>query len=457
MLKSIKRALFALSDKSGSEVFAKFLLDRGVEVYATDGTASYFEAKGFKVKKLSLLTGFSGRCGGRVKTLNEEVFSRILCRPEDPEFIEKFDIVIVDLYPFKNHKSIENIDIGGVSLLRAAAKNYEHVIVICDKEDYNFVMKTFDEGGDISLEDRKFLAFKAFRKTMLYDLEISIWLSPEKGIIPLRYGENPHQRGFFYSLSSEMPFYYQGDKPLSFNNIFDAYRAWLLVKEFKKPACAIIKHASPCGVALSESIEEAFIKAFECDPISAYGGIVAFNTPITAGVEKLMEGKFFDLIVIPEVPIFNLKKRFLVPRSWDTEWDLRVAFSGLLIQDPDKDFFLPDYINRDAYFAFKVVKHLYSNAIVVAKNESTLGLCGGQPSRIFAVKIALERAKDRTRDGVLASDGFFPFFDSIEEAHRYGIKTIIAPRGSKRDEEVKRRADELGIELIFVEERHFRH
>lgn len=453
----LKRALFALSDKVGSESFVKFLLERGIEIYATDGTASYLEAKGFKVKRLSLLTGFSNKCGGRVKTLNENVFSRILCRPEDLEFNEKFDIVVIDLYPFNKLKSIENIDIGGVSLLRAAAKNHEHVIVICEKEDYSYVMQALEERGDLSLEERKFLAFKAFRKTMLYDFDISTWLSPERGIMTLKYGENPHQRGFFYSLSNEMPFYYNGDKPLSFNNIFDAYRAWLLVKEFEKPACAIIKHASPCGVALSESIEEAFIKAFECDPLSAYGGVVAFNVPITIDTEKLMEGKFFDLIVIPEVPTFNLKRRFLVPRSWNMEWDLKVAFSGLLIQDLDKDFFLPDYIDKDAYFAFKVVKHLYSNAIVVAKDEATVGLCGGQPSRIFAVKIALERAKDKARGGVLASDGFFPFSDSIEEAHRYGVKTIIAPKGSKRDEEVKRRADELGIELIFVEERHFRH
>ncbi|MCS7233664.1 MAG: bifunctional phosphoribosylaminoimidazolecarboxamide formyltransferase/IMP cyclohydrolase [Synergistetes bacterium] len=457
MLEGIKRALFALSDKSDSESFVKFLLERNIEVYATEGTASYLEKNGLKVKRLSLLTGFSDKCGGRVKTLNEEIFSRILCRPGDPEFKEKFDMVVVDLYPFKNFKSIENIDIGGVSLLRAAAKNYEHVIVICDKRDYKNIMKTLSEKENLSFEERKFLAFKAFRKTMIYDFEISLWLSPESGVMPLRYGENPHQKGFFYSLSDGMPFHYQGDKPLSFNNILDAYRAWLLVNEFREPACAIIKHASPCGVAISKNPEETFIKAFECDPTSAYGGIVAFNFPITTDILKLMENKFFDLIVIPELPSFDLKKRFLVPKSWDLELDLKLAFSGILIQNPDKEFFLPNGISKDATFAFKVAKHLYSNAIVIAKDCTTVGLCGGQPSRIYAVKIALERARDKAKGGVLASDGFFPFPDSIEEAHRYEIKTIIAPKGSKKDEEVKKRADELGIELIFVEERHFRH
>jgi len=331
------------------------------------------------------------------------------------------------------------------------------VVVVCEKEDYAFIMNSLKDNGEISLEERRFLAFKAFRKTMLYDFEISFWLSPPEGVLQLRYGENPHQRGFFYSLADRIPFRYYGDKPISFNNILDAYRAWILVKEFKDPACAIIKHAAPCGVAVSKTPEEAFLKAFECDSLSAYGGIVAFNTPITEDTIALMEKRFFDLIVIPERPAFEFKKRFLIPEKWDVEWDLKVAFAGFLLQNPDDTFLLSEEFDRDSILAFKVVKHLYSNAIAVVKDGATVGLCGGQPSRIYAVRIALERAGERAKGGVLASDGFFPFPDSIEQAYQYGIKRVIAPKGSKRDEEVKKRADELGIELVFVEERHFRH
>ncbi len=457
MLKEVKRALFALSDKSGAENFVRFLIEREVEVFASDGTAKYLEDKGLKVKRLSLITGFSERCGGRVKTLNEEVFSRILCRPGDPEFSEKFDLVTVDLYPFKGFKSIDNIDIGGVALLRASAKNFENVIVVCDKKDYDFIMRRLDEEGSLSLEERKKLAFKAFRKTMLYDFEISLWIGQGGNVLSLRYGENPHQSGFFYPLSDGTPFYYYGDKPISFNNILDAYRAWLVVREFDEPACAIIKHASPCGVAIASSSEDAFLKAFECDPVSAYGGIVAFNVFPSREALGLVEKKFFDLLVLPDLPDIPLNRRYLVPKSWDVEWDLKVAFSGVLVQEPDRGFNFEGVVDKDAIFAFKVVKHLYSNAIVVAKNGATLGLCGGQPSRIYAVKIALERAKGKCSGGVLASDGFFPFTDSIDEANKYGIRLVIAPKGSKKDDEVRRRAEELGIDLIFVEDRHFRH
>ncbi|MCD6363352.1 MAG: bifunctional phosphoribosylaminoimidazolecarboxamide formyltransferase/IMP cyclohydrolase [Synergistetes bacterium] len=459
MLKDVRKALFALSDKSGGEVFARFLTDRGVEIFATDGTARYLKEKGISVSKLSSLTGFSERCGGRVKTLNEEIFSRILCRPEDDEYSEKFDLVFVDLYPFERNKSIENIDIGGVSLIRAAAKNYENVIVVSDREDSLFVMKLLKEKGDVPLKERKHLAFKAFRRTMLYDFEISLWLGlNESEVKVLRYGENPHQKAFFYPLSgSDGTFDFYGDKSPSFNNIYDAYRAWLLVKEFEKPACAIIKHSSPCGVAMADNSEIAFRKALECDPLSAYGGVVALNVLPEEKVLREIERKFFDLIVLPEPPAFDFKRRYIVPKFWSSKWDIRSAFSGLLVQEPDNQFAIKSDLEEDVIFSFKVVKHLYSNAICVVKDKATVGLCGGQPSRIFAVKIALSRAGERAKGSVLASDGFFPFPDSIEEAYKYGVRVIIAPMGSKRDEEVMKRARELGIKLILVEERHFRH
>ncbi len=459
MLTGIKRALFALSDKSGSEVFARFLMDKGVEIFATDGTGRYLKEKGISVSKLSSLTGFSERCGGRVKTLNEEIFSRILCRPGDNEYSEKFDLVFVDLYPFEKNKSIENIDIGGVSLIRAAAKNYENVIVVSDQEDIFFVMKLLREKGEVPLRERKHLAFKAFRRTMLYDFEISLWLGLNDGEIKaLRYGENPHQKAFFYPLLGDKEaFDFYGDKLPSFNNIYDAYRAWLLINEFEKPTCAIIKHSSPCGVAMADRPEIAFRKALECDPLSAYGGVVALNIIPEEKVLREIEKKFFDLIVLPEPPAFDFKRRYIVPKFWFSRWDIRSAFNGLLIQEPDNQFAIEGDLEEDVIFSFKVVKHLYSNAICVVKNGATVGLCGGQPSRIFAVKIALSRAGEKAKGAVLASDGFFPFPDSVEEAYKYGIRVIIAPKGSKRDEEVMEKARELGIKLILVGERHFRH
>ena len=512
---SIKRALISVSDKSGIAEFAKSLSLLNIEIVSTGGTAKLLQENNIPVTEVSDFTSYPEMMDGRVKTLNPKIHGGILARRgKDEEVmlnneIKPIDLVVVNLYPFqqtvKNPQSseediIENIDIGGPAMLRSSAKNHISVTVIVDASDYKVVLDEIIKNGDTSLEMRKSLALKTFEHTAQYDGAIANYLGKmEDGFSntinlqfvksqTMRYGENPHQSAAFYkeanlleaSVSSSHQI--QG-KPLSYNNLADADAALECVRDFEEPSCVIIKHANPCGVATQTNIFDAYQSAYLTDPTSAFGGIIAFNRELDKKTAQcIIEKQFVEVIIAPKIndsakDVLLNKENIRVLECGDLKkaepaFDYKKISGGLLIQDKDLIELNSDDMKcvslnqpsdsqiKDLLFAWKVAKYVKSNAIVYAKNQMTIGIGAGQMSRIYSAKIAGIKAADESlevKGSVMASDAFFPFRDGIDAAAQAGIKAIIHPGGSMRDDEVIAAANEHGIAMIFTGIRHFKH
>lgn len=505
----MKYALLSVWDKQGVEPFAQSLHQMGFTLLSTGGTARTLEAAGLPVLPVSSLTEFPEILDGRVKTLHPKVFGGILARrhrEEDRQVMQThhlpdIQVVAVNLYPFaakakeglSDEALLEFIDIGGPSLVRAAAKNYHDVFVVVDPRDYPKVLEALRKNEEETLELRRELALKAFVHTAVYDATIYTELyrrfygDPPEILFPvyrrmttLRYGENPHQKGWAYEsleggfFSTIQPLW---GKALSYNNYTDLYAALALLEDLgDDPTAVIIKHTNPCGVARGDSILTAYTRALEADPISAFGGIVALNRPVDEELAARLNEHFLEIVAAPDFSekawnILTQKKnrrlvrfQFPLPKGYEG----RTLGKDLLLQEPDiglwdqKDLEvvsgeIPEGLWDDLAFAFTVVKHVKSNAIVVAREGQTLGIGAGQMNRVQAVRIALEQAGENARGAVLASDAFFPFADSVEEAARAGIRAIVQPGGSRRDDEVIQRARELGVAMVLTKIRHFRH
>lgn len=509
----IKRALLSVSDKSGLIELAKFLHEKGVELLSTGGTAKAIRDANIPVKDVSEHTGFPEIMDGRVKTLHPKIHGGILAVRDSAEHkaamathsIPPIDLIVINLYPFEETVAkgadfdhcIENIDIGGPSLIRGAAKNHAFVTVVVDPADYAKVMEEIKSGGDASVATKKSLAAKAYARTAAYDSAISSWFAKQLGNpFPasltvagqlkqtLHYGENPHQKAAFYTTETAGTLaaakQVQGSE-LSYNNLNDASAAFELVREFEQPAVAIIKHANPCGVAIGKDIIEAFTKALACDPVSAYGGIIATNRPLTKDFCDALGKLFLEVMIAPDADdaaktaLISRKKLKLLLSGPITKAKptmvVKSISGGFLYQDEDnlvlKD--APKPVTQkapskaqmdDLLLATTIAKHVKSNTIVLVKDGATVGIGAGQMSRIDSTRIACDKAKAAglsTKDAVLASDAFFPFADNVELAAEAGIAAIIQPGGSIRDEEVIAMADKHGIAMVFTGARHFRH
>lgn len=505
----IKRALISVSNKDGVVEFAKRLDAKGVEILSTGGTAKLLRENGIDVVDVSKFTGHPEMMDGRVKTLHPKIHGALLALRDNDEHMKAvkehniglIDLLVVNLYPFeetiakenvKLEEAIEQIDIGGPSMLRSAAKNFRSVTVITDPGDYDLVIKEVEENGDTSEVTRRKMAEKVFKSTAHYDSLIANYLTggETRHIIvekigDLRYGENPHQEASFYkdrngSEGASIPNaeVLQG-KALSYNNIMDADAALSIIREFNKPCVAFIKHANPCGIAVSEDINDAFLNAYEGDSKSAFGGIIAFNRTCTKDLAETIIGKFFEIVLAPDfeegaLEAFKQKPNLRVLKLGEIKPDIpaetyRKVSGGLLIQDLDTKRIEESDLKvvtkkqptasemEDLLFGWHVVKHVKSNAIVLAKEGMSVGVGAGQMSRVDAVEIALKKAGGREKGSVLASDAFFPFPDSIEAAAKAGIKAIIQPGGSVKDEDVIKAADEHGITMVFTGARAFLH
>ncbi|MBE3139201.1 MAG: bifunctional phosphoribosylaminoimidazolecarboxamide formyltransferase/IMP cyclohydrolase [Thermoplasmata archaeon] len=520
-MSQIKRALISVTDKTGIVEFAKKLSLFGVEILSTGGTAAQLRKSSIKVKDVSEYTGFPEMMDGRLKTLHPKIHGGLLALRDNPEHIkamkehgiEPIDMVVINLYRFEDtvakegctlEAAIENIDIGGPTMLRAAAKNYRFVSVITDPVDYSLILKEMEKtGGKISEATNFQLATKVFQTTARYDGAISNYLgtlTPDGGkkdfpdtftaqfslAQSLRYGENPHQKAAFYrendaTLAAISNAKQLQGKELSYNNIMDSDAAWLAASDFALPAAVIIKHANPCGAATSESgLVEAYKKAMATDPLSAFGGIVAFNRPVDKATAEELAKIFLEVILAPSfdaeaLHVLATKKNVrmleipIKSGKFVSGYDFRRVVGGLLLQDRDTaplDIRQAKVVTKrkpteEEYqaldFAWRVVKHVKSNAIVYATKDQLVGVGAGQTSRVDSVKIAKMKAVLPTKGCVLASDAFFPFRDGVDMASEAGITAIIQPGGSVRDEEVIKAADEHGIAMIFTGVRHFKH
>ncbi len=509
-----KRALISVSDKSGVLEFAKELVALGYEVLSTGGTKKHLQDNGVPVTSVDEVTKFPEILGGRVKTLNPMIHGGLLAKYDDAEHqaqmkehgIEPIEIVCVNLYPFVEtiskpdvtfEDAIENIDIGGPTMLRSAAKNQQYVTVIVDANDYEGVLAELKDAGQTTLQTRRRLAAKVFRHTAAYDSYISNYLSAELGEeFPeqmtltyelkqtLRYGENPHQKAAFYQkrLASDFSVAYAEQlhgKELSYNNIQDANAALQIIKEFKQPAAVAVKHMNPCGVGTGETIAEAFNKAYEADATSIFGGIVALNREVDAKTAEQLASIFLEIIIAPSfskeaIELLTVKKNIrLLTISFDQH--TQDAFNtvsvegGLLVQEPDRYGFdeadiqvVTDRQPTEEEWAamrlgWSVVKHVKSNAIVITDEQMTLGIGAGQMNRVGSAKIALEQAGEKAVGAALASDAFFPMPDTVEAAIEAGITAIIHPGGSKRDQESIDAANKAGITMVLTGVRHFKH
>ncbi len=489
------RALISVSDKEGLDIFARFLVEQGYELIATGGTKRFLDEHNIPAISVEEITNFPEILGGRVKTLHPAIHGAILAK-ETRELkehgIEPIDIVVVNLYPFEKHKEdeedvmIENIDIGGVALLRAAAKNYKRVLVVSSPSQYPTVMESM-KNDEINEDFRREFALEAFAITAAYDIMIynAFWnkfhenlpghfLYHAKKSMDLRYGENPHQRGALY-MDGNVEWEQLHGKKLSFNNIYDMDAAWNIVQEFDRPAVAIIKHANPCGAALGNDVRDAYLKALEGDPISAYGSIVASNKIVDEDAAQEMRKLFIEVLIAPDftqeaLEILEKKKniRIIKVKKWEKKgYNLRRIDGGILLQDWDtKKLENVDCVSsrmpteeemRDMIFAWSIVRYVKSNAIVFAKNEQIVGVGAGQMSRVDSVKLAAMKAGERAKHAVMASDAFFPFRDAIDEAYKSGITAVIQPGGSKRDEEVIKAVNEHNMAMLFTKFRVFRH
>ncbi len=508
------RALISVSDKRGVVEFAQRLRSAGWEVIATGGTMKLLREKGVEVINISDVTGFPEICDGRVKTLHPKVHGGLLARRDDPSHlqalkdngIEFIDMVCVNLYPFRQtiakadvtmEDAIENIDIGGPSMLRSAAKNYKDVTVVCDPDDYDTVIGQIETAGNTTVETRLQLSAKAFTHTALYDSCIAAYLRGKAGlneklfldfdlVQPLRYGENPHQQAKFYRSADSGAYSLAtarqlNGKELSYNNIQDANAALCIVREFDEPFCVGLKHMNPCGAAVGKDVVDAWTKAYEADKVSIFGGIVAVNRELTREAAELMKPIFLEIIMAPSfsegaLEVLTAKKNLRLLQV-DMSRDERVPLQfvsvngGLLVQQLDRQTAEVEADKcvtaakptaeqlADMNFGWRIVKHVKSNAIVVVKNGRTLGVGAGQMNRVGSAEIALKEAKAAgfDKDLVLASDGFFPFDDTVALAAEYGVTAIVQPGGSIRDEDSVKRADENGITMVFTGERHFKH
>lgn len=509
-----KRALLSVSDKSGILEFAQELEKMGYEILSTGGTKRFLEENGVGITAVDEVTGFPEILEGRVKTLHPLIHGGLLGKPDDEEHqrqmaengISPIDIVCVNLYPFREtiskpdvsvEDAIENIDIGGPTMLRSAAKNHAYVTVIVDASDYAIVIEELRSSSETTAETRRRLAAKVFRHTAAYDSYISNYLTeltgedfPEALTLtyelaqPLRYGENPHQKAAFYrsALGSDFSTANAAQlhgKELSYNNIQDANAALQIIKEFSMPAAVAVKHMNPCGVGTGQGIAEAFAKAYEADSTSIFGGIVALNREVDAETAQQLSTIFLEIIIAPSyspeaLELLTQKKNIrllTIPfeRVRQDKWNTVTVEGGLLLQEPDafgyKDADIQVATKRQPTEAelealklgWSVVKHVKSNAIVVCDSNMTLGVGAGQMNRVGAAKIALEQAGERAEGAVMASDAFFPMSDTVEAAARAGIKAIIQPGGSKKDQDSIDKADEYGIAMVFTGVRHFKH
>jgi phosphoribosylaminoimidazolecarboxamide formyltransferase/IMP cyclohydrolase len=512
----VRRALLSVSDKTGIVDFARGLAGLGVELVSTGGTAKELAAAGLEVRAIDDLTGFPEIMDGRVKTLHPKLHAGLLAVRSDPEHVaamaehgaEPIDLVCVNLYPFERTAArrgvsdaevIENIDVGGPTMIRASAKNHAFVAVVVKPEAYDAVLEELRAGdGLLSMDTREALAADAFAYTARYDTAIARWFAERSEDFPpllvrayekvtdLSYGENPHQRAAYYQqVGSRMHLLsmvrqHQG-RQLSYNNLFDLDAARRVVREFEVPACVIIKHANPCGVAVGRTALEAYERAFACDPVSAFGGIIAVNRRLDRAAAEAIAGQFVEVLIAPdydpgalEVMSERPNARVLqdeerrVPLAGDPA--VRQVLGGLLVQDRDLDSedrsemqvvserqpTEPEW--SEMLFAWRVCKHVSSNAIVLCKDLATVGIGAGQMSRVDSVRLAVEKSRlDSLQGAALASDAFFPFADGPELAIRAGIESIIQPGGSRNDPAVVEAADAAGIVMVFTSRRHFRH
>ncbi len=519
----VQRALISVSDKRGVAELGQALAELGVEILSTGGTAKLLREAAVQVRDVSEATGFPEMLGGRVKTLHPKIHGGILARRDEPEHlaalekhgIQLIDLVVVNLYPFAQaaahaeagaEELIEEIDIGGPTLIRAAAKNCHSVTVVTSPDDYPMVIEELRQHHGVTLASRVRLARKAFALTAGYDSLIartleeiqvdgegivrrpaegfpSFLAQPATKVMDLRYGENPHQQAALYSLGSggvANGKQLQG-KELSYNNLLDLDAAWDLVCEFTEPVAVIIKHTNPAGVAVAATQHEAFEKALSCDPVSAFGGILGFNRPVTEATANAVGKLFVECVVAPQfesgaAQVFSKKKnlRLVEVSGADECFGVRSVSGGVLIQDKDRgqlDMTQLKTVTKRAptaeemqslLFAWVVCKHAKSNAIVYARDGQTVGVGAGQMSRVDSVKLGAMKARDlghaeRLKGSVVASDAFFPFPDGVEEAAKAGATVVIQPGGSVRDEEVIAAADRLGLAMVFTGVRHFRH
>ncbi|BBA51410.1 phosphoribosylaminoimidazolecarboxamide formyltransferase [Fusobacterium varium] len=500
----MKRALISVFDKNGILEFANFLVKHGVEIISTGGTYKHLKENGVPVIEVAEVTGAPEMLDGRVKTLHPVIHGGILAIRDNAEHmatikergISTIDMVVVNLYPFFKkvnedltfEEKVEFIDIGGPTMLRSAAKSFKDVVVISDTADYETVMKEM-ETGEVTFETKKRLAGKVFNLTSAYDAAISQFLlgdeipkylnaSYEK-LMDLRYGENPHQKAAYYVSTTDTgamkDFEQLNGKELSFNNLRDMDVAWRTVCEFIEPACCGLKHSTPCGAAIGKDVHEAYVKAYECDPVSIFGGIVALNKEVDADTAREMIKIFLEIVIAPSftdeaLEVLKTKKNLRVIKCKHTPQDkinMVKVDGGLLIQDEDLSF-TTDYeaVTEKAptaeemenlIFGMKVVKHVKSNAIVVVKDMMAVGIGNGETNRIWPTRQAIERAGDKIEGAILASDAFFPFRDVVDECAKAGIRAIIQPGGSMRDQESIDACNEHGISMVFTGMRHFKH
>ena len=514
------RALLSVSDLDGLVPFARGLRDLGWDLVATDGTRAALKSEGIDARSVEEITGSPTLLGGRVKTLHPRIHAAVLARRDDEthtaelarEGIDPIDLVAVNLYAFskaagsgkRGAELMEQIDIGGATLLRAAAKNYDGVVVISKPVRYQAVLDELKERGNVSLETRRLLAAEAFSHTAAYDAAIAARFVSEAGmdfpdemtlslrkVRDLRYGENPHQKAAFYALRGEEDAAMVAaeqihGKAASFNNILDINAAWRMASDFTQPTVAIVKHQNPCGIASEQDITSAYRRAFMCDSVSAFGGIVGVNRPVTKELAEAMQDTFYEAIIAPgfepdALPLLKQRKNLeilSVPnalvgrhlrRPDANAFDMKRVAGGLLVQTPDES--VADESNfkvvterkptleelTDLIFAWRCVRHVTSNAIVLAKGLQTVGVGPGQLSRVVAVEVAVRKAGENVRLAVMASDAYFPFPDGIEVAARAGVTAIIQPGGSMRDAMMIDTANKHRMAMLFTGRRHFKH
>ncbi len=517
----VRRALISVSDKTGVADFAAGLAKAGVEVVSTGGTLSVLREAGIDARPVEELTGFPEILDGRVKTLHPHLYAALLAVRDNPQHaetlreleIDEIDLVCVNLYPFEQtvarrevaeEEAIENIDIGGPTMIRAAAKNHRFIAIVVRPESYDAVLGELEETGELSAATRHWLANEAFAYTARYDAAISRWFGRRYEQLPthwvtawekeldLTYGENPHQRAALYVepgarshvLSRVAKLH---GRPLSFNNVLDLNSARMLLGDLEGPGCVIVKHNNPCGVAEADEIPPAYEGAFACDPMSAFGGVIALNRPVDEALAKRLHEQFIEVLIAPgyedgALEVLQQKEAIRIledteRRTHQIEPDIKRVRGGILVQDPDGSPEPRELMEvatttqpteerwQDLLFAWRVVRHVRSNAIVLARDRATLGIGAGQMSRVDSVRLAIEKAKEaRGPDAepllagsVIASDAFFPFADGPRAAIDAGATAVIQPGGSKRDAEVIEACDEAGVAMVFTKRRHFRH
>jgi phosphoribosylaminoimidazolecarboxamide formyltransferase/IMP cyclohydrolase len=515
---TIRRALLSVSDKTGIVDFARGLAELGVELVSTGGTARALGEAGLEVRAIDDFTGFPEMLDGRVKTLHPRLYAGLLAVRDDPTHaaalaehdIEIVDLVCVNLYPFEatiardgvsDAEVIENIDIGGPTMVRAAAKNHRYSTIVTEPADYDAVLDELQaQGGALSFATRERLAGVAYAATARYDAAISGWFAARETSFPaqfsrsyeraldLSYGENPHQAAAYYRETGGRPHLLSGveqlhGKAISFNNLLDLDACRALLRDLDGPACVIVKHNNPCGAAAADDVLAAYERAFACDAVSAYGGVIAVNRPIDAALAERLNAQFVEVLIAPgysdeALAILTGKKNIRIlhdteTRPYDaTALEIRQVHGGLLVEE--RDVVLPDDPNwsvatkrapteqewRDLRFAWTVGKHVKSNAIILARGDATIGIGAGQMSRVDSVRLAVEKAGVAGLDihgSALASDAFFPFADGPELAVAAGVTAIVQPGGSIRDDEVIAAADDAGLTMVFTGRRHFRH